>query len=93
MLFDLVSYSGWLIAALGIGLVVGWRTYLDAPRRTGVMGGSSGARSAFVIGVIVAALKLLPDATGCGSRSPADDRLLHRGLLPGRWAEETAGCA
>jgi hypothetical protein len=63
MLFDLVSYSGWLAAALGIGLVVGWRTYLDAPRRWrdgwiiwGVL--------AFVIGVIVAALKLLPGRYG-----------------------------
>src|SRR5215475_13726060 len=64
MLFDLVSYSGWLIVALGIGLVVGWRTYLNTPRRNWgdewiVLGAL-----AFVVGVIVAALKLLPGRYG-----------------------------
>ncbi len=64
MLFDLVSYSGWLIAALGIGLVVGWRTYLDAPRRNWRDGWMVWGALAFVIGVIVAALKLLPGRYG-----------------------------
>ena len=64
MLFDLVSYSGWLIVALGIGLVVGWRTYLKTPRRNWgdewiVLGAV-----AFVVGIIVAALKLLPGRYG-----------------------------
>jgi hypothetical protein len=64
MLFDLVSYSGWLIAASGIGLVVGWRTYLDAPRRNWRDGWIVWGALAFVIGVIVAALKLLPGRYG-----------------------------
>ena len=64
MLFDLVSYSGWLIAASGIGLVVGWRTYLDAPRRNWRDGWIVWGVLAFVIGVIVAALKLLPGRYG-----------------------------
>ena len=64
MLFDLVSYSGWLIAASGIGLVVGWRTYLDAPRRNWRDGWTIWGALAFVIGVIVAALKLLPGRYG-----------------------------
>src|SRR5215470_2456506 len=64
MLFDLVSYSGWLLAALGIGLVVGWRTYLDAPRRNWRDGWIVWGALAFVIGVIVAALKLVPGRYG-----------------------------
>ena len=64
MLFDLVSYSGWLLAALGIGLVVGWRTYLDAPRRNWRDGWIVWGAHAFVIGVIVAALKLVPGRYG-----------------------------
>src|SRR5215510_9919017 len=64
MLFDLVSYSGWLLAALGVGLLVGWRTYLDAPRRNWRDGWIIWGGLAFVIGVIVAALKLLPGRYG-----------------------------
>lgn len=64
MLVDLVSYPGWLIAALGIGLVVGWRTYLDAPRRNWRDGWIIWGALAFAIGVIVAVLKLLPGRYG-----------------------------
>jgi len=64
MLFDVVSYPGWLIAALGIGLLVGWRTYLNAPRRNWRDGWIIWGALAFVIGVIVAALKLLPGRYG-----------------------------
>ena len=64
MVFDLVSYSGWLIAALSIGLVVGWRTYLNAPRRNWRDGWIVWGALAFVIGVIVATLKLLPGRYG-----------------------------
>jgi hypothetical protein len=63
MLFDLASYPVWLIAALGIGLVVGWRTYLDAPRRWRD-GWIIWGALAFVVGVIVAVLKLLPGRYG-----------------------------
>jgi hypothetical protein len=64
MLLDLVSYPGWLVAALGIGLVVGWRTYLNAPRRNWRDGWIVWGALAFVVGVIVAALKLLPGRYG-----------------------------
>jgi hypothetical protein len=64
MLFDLVSYSGWLIVALGIGLVVGWRTYLNAPRRDWGDEWIILGALAFVVGIIVAALKLLPGRYG-----------------------------
>jgi hypothetical protein len=64
MVFDLVSYSGWLIAALGFGLVVGWRTYLDAPRRNWRDGWIVWGALAFVIAVIVATLKLAPGRYG-----------------------------
>jgi hypothetical protein len=64
MLFDLVSYFPWLIAALGIGVVVGWRTYLDTPRRNWRDGWIIWGALAFVVGVIVAALKLVPGRYG-----------------------------
>jgi hypothetical protein len=64
MVFDLVSYSGWLIAALGFGLVVGWSTYLDAPRRNWRDGWIVWGALAFVVGVIVATLKLAPGRYG-----------------------------
>jgi hypothetical protein len=64
MLLDLVSYPGWLIAASGIGLVVGWRTYLNAPPRNWRDGWIIWGALAFVVGVIVAALKLLPGRYG-----------------------------
>jgi hypothetical protein len=64
MVFDLVSYSGWLIAALGFGLVVGWSTYLDAPRRNWRDGWIVWGALTFVVGVIVATLKLAPGRYG-----------------------------
>jgi len=44
MLFDLMSYAGWLVAALAIGVVIGWQTYSDARGATGAIVGSSGPR-------------------------------------------------
>jgi hypothetical protein len=64
MWFDLVSYPGWLATALGIGLVVGWRTYSDAPRRGLLDGWFKWGALLFVIGVIVALLKLVPGRYG-----------------------------
>jgi hypothetical protein len=64
MLYDLMSYPVWLVAALGIGLVVGWQTYSDALQRYWRDGWILWGAVAFVIGVIVAALKLLPGRYG-----------------------------
>lgn len=63
MWFDLVSYPGWLATALGIGLVVGWRTYSDAPRNLSD-GWFKWGVLLFVIGVIVALLKFVPGRYG-----------------------------
>src|SRR5712671_6967690 len=64
MLFDLMSYPVWLLAALAIGVVIGWQTCSDAPRRNWRDGWIVWGALAFVIGVIVAALKLLPGRYG-----------------------------
>jgi hypothetical protein len=64
MWFDLMSYPGWLASALGIGLVVGWRTYSDAPRRGLLDGWFKWGALLFVIGVVVAVLKLVPGRYG-----------------------------
>src|SRR5258705_8281276 len=64
MLFDLMSYPVWLVATLAIGVVIGWRTYSDALRRYWRDGWIIWGALAFVIGVIVAALKLLPGRYG-----------------------------
>jgi hypothetical protein len=64
MLFDLMSYPVWLVAALAIGVVSGWQTCSDAPRRYWRDGWIVWGALAFVIGVIVAALKLLSGRYG-----------------------------
>jgi len=64
MLFDLMSYPGWLAAALAMGIVVGWRTYADGPRRSLLDGWFKWGVLIFVIGVVVAVLKLLPGRYG-----------------------------
>src|SRR5262245_55663625 len=64
MLFDLMSYPGWLAAALAMGLLVGWRTYSDAPRRGLLAGWIKWGVLVFVIGIIVAVLKLVPGRYG-----------------------------
>jgi len=64
MLFDLANYPVWLLAALAIGVVIGWQTYLDAPRRYWRDGWILWGALAFVIGVIIAVLKLLSGRYG-----------------------------
>jgi hypothetical protein len=64
MLFDLMSYAMWLVVALAIGVVIGWQTYSDAPRRYWRDSWIIWAALAFVIGVILAALKLLSGRYG-----------------------------
>jgi hypothetical protein len=64
MLFDLASYPVWLAAALAIGVVVGWQTYSDAPKRYWRDSWIVWGALVLVIGVIVAALKLLSGRYG-----------------------------
>src|SRR5262245_19024778 len=64
MWFDLVSYPGWLATALGIGLVVGWRTYSDVPRPGLLDGWFKWGALLFAIRVVVAVLKLVPGRYG-----------------------------
>jgi hypothetical protein len=64
MLFDLASYPVWLVAALAIGMVIGWQTYSAAPQRYWRDGWIVWGALAFVIGVIVAVLKLLSGRYG-----------------------------
>jgi hypothetical protein len=64
MFFDLANYPVWLVAALAIGLVIGWQTYLDAPQRYWRDGWMVWGVLAFVIGVIIAVLKLLSGRYG-----------------------------
>jgi len=64
MVFDLASYPVWLAAALFIGAVVGWRTYADVPRRRWFDGWPIWGLLAFVVGLVVAVLKLLPGRYG-----------------------------
>ena len=64
MLYDLTSYLVWLLAALAIGVAIGWQTYSDAPRRYWRDSWIVWGALAFVIGVIVAALKLLTGRYG-----------------------------
>src|ERR1700761_1400034 len=64
MVYDIVSFPVWLLAAALVGAIVGWMTYSDAPRRGWFAGWVGWGAAAFVIGVIVAALKLLPGRAG-----------------------------
>ena len=64
MFFDLASYPVWLGAALAIGVVIGWQTYSDVPQRYWRDGWIVWGALAFVIGVIIAVLKLLSGRYG-----------------------------
>jgi hypothetical protein len=64
MWFDLMSYPGWLAAALAIGALVGWRTYSNAPRRSWFGSWIIWGALIFLVGVIVAVLKLIPGRYG-----------------------------
>jgi predicted flap endonuclease-1-like 5' DNA nuclease len=64
MFYDIASFPWWLLAVALIGVLVGWVTYADIPRGGWFEGWVIWAAAAFVIGLVIAALKLLPGEAG-----------------------------
>ena len=64
MLYDLATFSVWLFVALVIGIAVGWSTYSETPRHGWLSGWTLWALLAFVVGLTIAMLKLLPGRAG-----------------------------
>ena len=64
MFYDIASFPWWLLAVALTGVVVGWATYADMPRRSWFEGWVIWGVIAFVIGLVVAVLKLLPGKAG-----------------------------
>jgi predicted flap endonuclease-1-like 5' DNA nuclease len=64
MFYDLASFSWWLLAVALTGVIVGWVTYADIPRRGWFEGWAIWGAVAFVIGLVIAVLKLLPGEAG-----------------------------
>ena len=64
MFYDIASFPWWLLTVALIGVLVGWITYADIPRGGWFEGWVKWAAIAFVIGLVVAVLKLLPGEAG-----------------------------
>src|ERR1700742_4530965 len=64
MVYVFENFSIWLLAALIVGLIVGWLTWSRARRRSWFAGWALWGAIAFGIGVIVALLRLLPGRSG-----------------------------
>ena len=64
MFYDLASFSWWLLAVALTGVIVGWVTYADTPRRGWFEGWAIWGAVAFVIGLVIAILQLLPGEAG-----------------------------
>ena len=64
MFYDLASFPWWLLAVALTGIIVGWVTYADTPRRGWFEGWVIWGAVAFVAGLVVAVLKLLPGEAG-----------------------------
>ena len=64
MMYDLATFLPWLLVALAIGGVVGWRSWSNAPRRGWLSGWILPAVLAFAIGLLLAILKVLPGRAG-----------------------------
>jgi predicted flap endonuclease-1-like 5' DNA nuclease len=64
MFYDIASFAWWLLAVALAGLLVGWVTYADTARRSWFEGWAIWGAVAFVVGLVVAVLKLLPGEAG-----------------------------
>jgi predicted flap endonuclease-1-like 5' DNA nuclease len=64
MFYDIASFSGWLTIALVIGGATGWATWSDASRDGWFVGWAKWAAIAFIVGILVAILKILPGRAG-----------------------------
>ena len=64
MMYDLATFFIWILLALVIGGFVGWRTWSNAKRPDWLRSWLLPATLAFAIGVLVAALSLLPGRAG-----------------------------
>src|SRR4051812_16196043 len=64
MFYDIASFPWWLLAVALVGVLVGWVSYADAPRRGWFEGWTTWGAVAFVVGLVVAVLKLLPGKAG-----------------------------
>ncbi len=64
MMYDLATFLPWILFALVIGGVVGWRTWSDAKRPDWLRSWLLPAALAFVIGVLMAMMSVLPGRAG-----------------------------
>src|SRR5437660_11739477 len=64
MFYDIASFPWWLLAIALTGVVIGWATYADTPRRGWLEGWALWGAVAFVVGLVIALLKLLPGEAG-----------------------------
>ena len=58
MIYLIENMWGWLLAALILGLIVGWFTWSRAPRASWCPGCAKWWLVLFAVGVVVAALRL-----------------------------------
>jgi predicted flap endonuclease-1-like 5' DNA nuclease len=64
MMYDLATFLPWLLVALAVGGVVGWRSWSSAPRRGWLAGWILPAVLAFAIALLLAVLNVLPGRAG-----------------------------
>ncbi|MGC2782100.1 MAG: cell envelope biogenesis protein TolA, partial [Bradyrhizobium sp.] len=64
MMYDLATFLLWILLALAIGGIVGWRTWSDAPRPDWLRSWLLPAALAFAIGGLMALLNVLPGRAG-----------------------------
>jgi predicted flap endonuclease-1-like 5' DNA nuclease len=64
MVYVFENFWVWLLAALIVGLIVGWLTWSRARRESWFAGWATWGAIAFVVGLVVALLRLLPGRWG-----------------------------